>query len=29
VDTSVLFDDELYDRTEGTCPNGHRHTLDD
>jgi hypothetical protein len=28
-DTSVLFDDGLYDRTEGTCPNGHRHTLDD
>ena len=27
-DTSVLFDDGLYDRTEGTCPNGHRHTLD-
>jgi hypothetical protein len=28
-DTSVLFDDGLYDRTEGTCPNGHWHTLDD
>lgn len=28
-DTSVLFDDGFYDRTEGTCPNGHRHTLDD
>lgn len=28
-DTSVVFDEGLYDRAEGTCPNGHRHTLDD
>lgn len=28
-DTSVLFDDGLYDRTEGACPDGHQHTLDD
>jgi hypothetical protein len=28
-DTSVLFGDGLCDRTEGTCPGGRRHTLDD
>jgi hypothetical protein len=28
-DTSVLFDDGLYDRTGGICPDGHRHPLDD
>lgn len=28
-DASVVFDEGFCDRTEGTCPNGHRHTLDD
>jgi hypothetical protein len=28
-DTRVLFDEGFYDRTEGTCPHGHRHTIDD
>jgi predicted RNA-binding Zn-ribbon protein involved in translation (DUF1610 family) len=27
-DTSVVFDEDFYDYTEGVCPNGHRHTLD-
>ena len=28
-ETYVLVDEGFYDCTMGTCPNGHRHTLDD
>ena len=28
-DTRVLFDEGCYDRTMGTCPNGHEHMVDD
>ena len=27
--TSVIFDEDFYDYTEGTCPSGHRHKVDD